>query len=95
LTTFPVWSKNLRARLEPTQVEPLSDASFLGQLLVLTANVRVGWKGIARDKCSSLFSLNISYEEKKYSIDTGCQSYKTFFSPSLTLQKNKLECLYL
>ncbi len=65
VATFPVWSKNLRARVEPIQVEHLSDASFLGQLLVLPANGREGWKGIARDKCSCLFSLSISYEEKK------------------------------
>jgi hypothetical protein len=31
----------LRARPEPTQLEHLSDASFLGKLLVLPANVRL------------------------------------------------------
>jgi hypothetical protein len=43
-------SQNLRARPEPTQLEHLSDASFLGKLLVLLANVRPDWKVIARYK---------------------------------------------
>jgi hypothetical protein len=46
-------------------LEELSDASFLGQLLVLPANVILVWKGIARYKHSSLFGLVISNEEKK------------------------------
>jgi hypothetical protein len=61
----------LRARPEPTQLEDLSDNSFLGKLLVLPANVRLDWKVIARYKHSSLFGLIISNEEKKfYNIDT-------------------------
>ncbi len=40
----------MRASLEPTQLEHLSDASFLGKLLVLPANVRLDWKEIARYK---------------------------------------------
>jgi hypothetical protein len=56
----------LRARPEPTQLEYLSDASFLGKLLVLTANDRLDWKVIARYKHSSLFGLVISNEEKKF-----------------------------
>jgi hypothetical protein len=55
----------LRARPEQTQLEDLSDASFLGKLLVLTANVRLDCKVIARYKHSSLFCLFISNEEKK------------------------------
>ena len=67
----PVGSYNLRARPEPTQLEDLSDASFLGKLLVLPANVRLDWKVIAKYKHSSLFGLFISNEEKKfYNIDT-------------------------
>jgi len=46
------------------QLEHLSDASFLGKLLVLSANVRLGWKVIARYKHSSLFGV-ISNEGKK------------------------------
>ena len=55
----------LKARPEPTQLDHLSDASFLGKLLVLPANVRLDWKVIARYKHSSLFGLVISDEEKK------------------------------
>ncbi len=52
-------------------MEHLSDASFLGKLLVLLANVRLDFKVIARFKHSSLFGLVISNEEKKfYNIDT-------------------------
>ncbi len=47
----------MRARPEPTQREHLSDASFLGKLLVLLENVRLDWKVIARYKHSSLFDL--------------------------------------
>jgi hypothetical protein len=54
-----------RARPEPTQSEDLSDASFLGKLLVLPANVRLDWKVIARYKHSSLFGLVFCTEEKK------------------------------
>ncbi len=61
----------MRTRPEPTQLEQLSDASFLGKLLVLPANVRLDWKVIARYKHSSLFGLIISNEVKKlYTIDT-------------------------
>jgi hypothetical protein len=55
----------LRARPEPTQLEHLSDASFLGKLLVFLANVRLNWKVIASYKHSSLFGGVISNEEKK------------------------------
>jgi hypothetical protein len=52
-------------------LECLSDASFLGKLLVLPANVRLDWKVIARHKHSSLLGLVISNEGKKfYNIDT-------------------------
>jgi hypothetical protein len=66
----------LRARPEPTQLTDISDASFLGKLLVLPANVRLpDWKVIARFKHSSLFGLIISNREKKfYNIDTRSMS---------------------
>jgi hypothetical protein len=61
----------LRARPEQTQFEHLSDASFLGKLLELPANVRLDWKVFARYKHSSLFGLIVSIKEKKfYNIDT-------------------------
>jgi hypothetical protein len=47
----------LRASSEPTQLEHLSDAFFLGKLLVLPANVRLDWKVIAGYKHSSLITL--------------------------------------
>jgi hypothetical protein len=60
----------LRARPVPTILECLSDASFLGKLLALPADVRLDWKVIARYKHSSLFGLIISNEGNKfYNID--------------------------
>jgi hypothetical protein len=89
---FPVRSSNLRARPERTQLEHLSDASFLGKLLVLPANVRLDWKVIARYKHSSLFGLTISNEGKKfYNTGTRCQFQKQFTS-NLQLQQNRLVC---
>jgi hypothetical protein len=49
----------------PLHLEHLSDASFLGKLLVLPANVRLDWKEIARYKHSNLFGLIVSNEGKK------------------------------
>ncbi len=54
----------MRARPEPTQLEYLSGASFLGKLLVLPANVRLDWRVIARYKHSSLFGLLVSNKGK-------------------------------
>jgi hypothetical protein len=42
-------------RPEPTQLEHISDASFLGKVLVLPANGRLDWKVIASYKHSRLF----------------------------------------
>ncbi len=55
----------MRAKPEQTQLEDLSDASLLGKLLVLPANVRLDWKVIVRYKHLSLFGLVISNKEKK------------------------------
>ncbi len=64
---------------QPTQLECLSDASFLGKLLVLLANVRLDWKVTDRYKHSYLFGLIISNEGKKfYNIDTSGLKYKCF-----------------
>jgi hypothetical protein len=61
----------LRARPEPTELEHLSDASFLGKLLVLPANVRLDSKVIARYKHSNLFGLVVSNKGKEfYNTDT-------------------------
>jgi hypothetical protein len=56
----------LRARQEPTQLKRLSDASFLGKLLVLPATVSLDRKVIARHKHSSLFGLIVSNKGKKF-----------------------------
>ncbi len=56
----------MRARPEPTQLEHLSDTSFLGKLLVLPANVRLDWKVNARYKHSNLFGLIISNKGKSF-----------------------------
>ncbi len=86
LETLSSQSKNLRVRAEPTQLEHLSDAFFLGKLLVLTANGRLDWKAIASYEHSSLFGLIINKEGKKfYNIDTWSILQKLFFSSSLTL----------
>jgi hypothetical protein len=70
----------LRARQEPTQLEHVSDTSFLGTLRVFLANVRLDWKVIACYKHSSLFGLVVSDEGKKvYNIDSRYQFHKTFF----------------
>ncbi len=69
----------MRARPEPTQLEDLSDASFLGKQLILPANVRLDWKVIARYKCSSLFGFVGCNEKKKfYNIYTRDGCYKIF-----------------
>ncbi len=55
----------MRAKPERTQLDHLSDASFLGKLLVLPANVRLDWKVIARYKHSSLFGLVVKRGAQK------------------------------
>ena len=47
-------------------MEQISDASFLGQLLVLPANVRLDWKVIASYEHSSLFGIVTSEERKSF-----------------------------
>jgi hypothetical protein len=70
----------LRAKQEPTQLECLSDASFMGKLLVLPAKVRLDWKVFARCKHSSLFGLIISNEEKSFiTLTPGGNFIKLFF----------------
>jgi hypothetical protein len=52
-------------------LKDISDASFLGKLQELPANVRLDWKVIAWYKHSCLFGLIISNEGKKfYNVDT-------------------------
>ncbi len=85
----------MRARPEPTRLEYLSDASFLGELMVHPPNVRLDWQVIAIYKHSSLFGLIISEGGKKfYNIDTKCRGYKSFLLVADGVQ-NKLERLSL
>jgi hypothetical protein len=79
-----------KARANP--IGAAFDASFLGKLLVLPANVSLDWKVNARYKQSSFFGLIISNEGNKfYNNDTRCQYYKTFYSRNL--QKPKVFAL--
>jgi len=54
----------LRARPEPTQLEHLSDASFLGKLIVLPANVRLDWKVIASPNTLAYWASSTVTQEK-------------------------------
>ncbi len=86
----------MRARGEPTQLEHLSDASFLGNLLVFSANVRLDWKVIASYKHSSLFGLIDSDEGKKSFITlTPGVSILKLFTALFMNACNKLKCLCL
>jgi hypothetical protein len=71
----------LRARPEQTQLEDLSDASFVGKLLVLPVNVRLDWKVIAKYKHSSSLGLVIYNEEKSSITLTPGVNVKKLFSP--------------
>jgi hypothetical protein len=54
----------LRARPEPTQLEHLSDASFLGKPLVFPANVRLDWKVIASTNILAYLASSTVTKEK-------------------------------
>ncbi len=56
----------LRVRPEPTQLEHVSDASFLGKLLVFSAIVRLYWKLIASTNTLAYFCLINSVEGKMF-----------------------------
>ncbi len=56
----------MRARPEPTQLEHLSDASFLVELLMLPSNARLDSKVFAGYKNFSFFGLVVSDEGKKF-----------------------------
>ncbi len=65
-------------------MEGLSDASFLGKLLVLTANVRLDWKVITRYKrYSSLIFLIVSNEGKKFKTLTIGGNLKAFYATAI------------
>jgi hypothetical protein len=56
----------LRARPEPTQLEHLSDASFLGKLLMFPANVRLDWKVIASTNTLAYLASSTVTKEKSF-----------------------------
>ncbi len=75
------------ARPEQTQLEELSDASFLGKL-VLPANVGLDWKWLPGTNSLAYFGLVISNKEKKfYNIDIWSQCCQTFSLPLWTPAK--------
>ncbi len=68
----------MRARPEQTQLENLSDAYFLGKLLVLPAYVRLDLKVIARFKHSSLFGFFNNQEKSFITLTPGLCLTKLF-----------------
>jgi hypothetical protein len=69
----------LRTRPEPTQLEHLSDASFLGELLVFPVNVRLDWKVIASTKTLAyLASLTVMKEKCFITLTLGANVIKLF-----------------
>jgi hypothetical protein len=70
----------LRARPEPTQLEHLSDASFMGKLLVLPIIVRLDWKVIAStNTLAYLASLTVTKEKCLITLTPGANVIKLFF----------------
>ena len=65
LNTLSIQVFEFEGKPEQTQLEDLTDASFLGKLLELPANVRLDWKVIARYKHYSLLGPVVSDEGKK------------------------------
>jgi hypothetical protein len=72
-------------------LEYLSDASFLGKLLVFPANVRLDWKVIGSYKHSSLSGVINSDKEKSFVTLTPGVKFIKPFSSSLTEGPNKQE----
>ncbi len=56
----------MRARAESNQLEDLSDASFLGKLLVFPANVRLDWKVIVSTNTLAYLASLKGMKEKSF-----------------------------
>ncbi len=70
----------MRARPEPTQLEHLSVAYFLGKLLVFPANVRLDWKVIASTNALAyLASATVMKEKCFITLTPGLSVINTFF----------------
>jgi hypothetical protein len=64
---------------EPTQLEHLSDASFLGKLLVLPANVRLDWLVIPDTNTLAYLALSSAMKEKSFiTLTPGANVIKKF-----------------
>ncbi len=74
----------MRSRPEPTQLEHLSDASFLGKLLVFPANVRLDWKVIASTNTLAYLASLPVMKEKCFITLTQDVKVIRLFSSSLT-----------
>jgi hypothetical protein len=64
-------------------LEDLSDASFLGKLLVLPANVKLDWKVIARYKHYLIWPHHQQQRKKSFITLTPGVNVINFFSSSL------------
>jgi hypothetical protein len=82
----------LWARPEPTQLEHLSDVSFLGKLLLLPANVRLDWK--VTHTLAYLASSSATKEKSFITLTSGEKVLKLFFFIAEGGQ-NKLGCFPL
>ena len=70
----------MRARPEQTQSEDLSDASFLGKLLVSPAKVILDWKVIARSNTLAYLALSSAKKEKSsITLTPGVNPKNLFF----------------
>jgi len=56
----------LRAKPEPTQLECLSDASFLGKLLVLPTNVRLAKKFLPGANTLAYLATSLAMKKKSF-----------------------------
>ncbi len=69
----------MRVRPEPTQLEHLSDASFLGRLLVFPANVRLDSKVIgSTNTLAYLASLTVTKEKGFLTLTPGANLTEVF-----------------
>ncbi len=69
----------MTARPKPTQLEHLSDASFLGKHLVFQVNVRLDWKVIAStNTLAYLASLTVMEENSSITLTPGSNVIKLF-----------------
>ncbi len=66
------------------QIKHHSAASFLGKLLVLPANVKLDWKGIARYKLAYFASTSVTKEKRFNNSDDRCSFFATFILQKFT-----------